>query len=366
MFIKKLSLKNFRNYSEETFEFCDGINVLTGLNAQGKTNAGEAVFLLCTGYSPRATRDKQLVKKGESHATISCEAITRYGNVNISLDIDNDGKKEIKINGVQVLKIGELLGNIFSVFFNPSELKLVQESPEDRRRFMNISLSQMSKNYFYSLNRYNKILAQRNNLLKDKDREMVLDTLPIWDMELTKYAAKIIKLRNEFLQKLSPIASSCHQKLSGGKEELIISSEKGYYGEEDEIAYALKEDLRTAYEKDIRLGFTTLGPHRDDMKIILNGEDVKVYGSQGQQRTVALSIKLAEAELFKDKFSEYPILILDDVLSELDKSRQRKLISSLDNIQTILTGTSIEKSIMGKKEFKKIVIENGKIKNKLN
>lgn len=362
MKIKNLELKNFRNYSEETFEFIDGINVLTGANAQGKTNAGEAVFLLCTGYSPRANKDKQLVKIGESKASVECKAQTRYGDISVKIDFTADGKKEIHVNGVAVLRVGELLGNVNSVFFNPSELKLVQESPEDRRRFLNIALSQMSKNYFYALGRYNKILMQRNNLLKDKDRDMILDTLPIWDLELVKYASRIVYDRNEFLQKLSPLAQTAHSVLSDGKEELKISAESGYIGSVEEIKASILQDLKNAYEKDMRLGFTTVGPHRDDIKIQLNGIDVKTYGSQGQQRTVALSIKLAEAELFNERFGEYPILILDDVLSELDKNRQKRLIAYVDKMQTILTCTNVEKSLFGGRAFNKLVISDGKIK----
>lgn len=362
MRINSLTLKNFRNYTEEEFSFDGGINILTGANAQGKTNAAEAVFLLCTGYSPRATKDKQLVKSDEEKSNISCSAQTNYGNINIEMVISRTANKSVKINGTPIARIGELLGNVNSVFFNPGELKLVQEAPEDRRRFLNISLSQMHRSYFYALNRYNKILFQRNNLLKERDRYMVLDTLPIWDKELTKYAAKIVCLRNEFLKVLGPYAEQAHADLSGGKEKLTVSTESGWYGTEEEIAYAIGEDLKSAYEKDLRLGYTNVGPHRDDMKISLNDTDVRIYGSQGQQRTVALSIKLAEAEIFKARTGEYPVLILDDVLSELDKPRQRRLMARLCDIQTILTCTNVDRTVIKDKNFKKITISCGKIK----
>ena len=254
------------------------------------------------------------------------------------------------------------MGNINSVFFNPSELKLVQESPEDRRRFMNISLSQMSKAYFYALQRYNKILSQRNNLLKDPDSYIIRETLPIWDTQLAKEAGKIIKARNDLLKELSPIAEKKHALLSDGKETLKMKTESGYYGTEEEIAYALKEDLKLGLERDMRLGFTTIGPHRDDVKFTLNGDDVRVFGSQGQQRTVALSLKLAEAEIFYNRFNEYPILILDDVLSELDKKRQRKLISAVEHIQTVFTATGLDRTVFKDKNYNRIIIENGKIK----
>lgn len=362
MFITSLKLKNFRNYGEEVFGFENGINLLTGKNAQGKTNAAEAIFFLCTGYSPRANRDAVIIKTGEESAEISGVANSLYGDVSARIVFNKNDKKEVYVNGLKILKIGELLGNIHSVFFNPSELKLVQESPEDRRRFMNVSLSQMSKNYFYALQKYNKILLQRNNLLKSPERDVIYDTLPVWDKQLTAAAAKIIKDRNAFLEEISPVAEEKHAMLSGGKETLKMKTESGYYGSEEDIAFALYEDLKVSLEKDIRLGFTTIGPHRDDIKFSVGGLDARIYASQGQQRTVALSLKLAETETFYKRFGEYPVLILDDVLSELDKSRQRRLIASVEKMQTIFTATGIDRTIFRGREIKKFNIENGKIK----
>ncbi len=362
MKITNLSLTNFRNYSREEFSFKDGINILVGANAQGKTNAGEAIFFLCTGYSPRANRDKLVIKNGQDGAEISGTAVSLYGDVSVRIRFNKNDKKNIYVNGIQVLRIGEILGNINSVFFNPSELKLVQESPEDRRRFMNLSLSQMSKSYFYALQRYNKILAQRNNLLKDQDKFIIKETLPVWDKQLVKEASKIIKARNEFLVQLAPIAEEKHAYLSDGKETLKMKTESGYYGSEEEISFALYEDLKLSLERDMRLGFTSIGPHRDDIKFTVNGDDVRVYGSQGQQRTVALALKLAETETFNQRFKEYPIIILDDVLSELDKKRQRKLISAVEHMQSVFTTTHIDRTVFKGKEINKITIESGRIK----
>ncbi len=362
MFIKTLSLKNFRNYSAESVSFNDGINILTGANAQGKTNCAEAIFFLCTGYSPRANKDKLVIKSGEESAEIFGTASSLYGDVSVKINFFKSDKKSIHINGLEVLKIGEILGNINSVFFNPAELKLVQESPEDRRRFLNVSLSQMSKNYFYALQRYNKILSQRNTLLKDPDSLIIRETLPIWDEQLSKYAGKIIKMRNEFLTEVAPIAKEKHLLLSDGKEILEMKTESGYYGTEEEISYALYQDLKLGLDRDMRLGYTGIGPHRDDIKFILNGDDVRVYGSQGQQRTVALSLKLAETETFFNRFGEYPILILDDVLSELDKTRQRKLISAVEHLQTIFTATGFDRSIFKNKTISRFTVNSGKIK----
>ena len=362
MFIKSLSLKNFRNYIDESVSFNDGINILTGANAQGKTNCAEAIFFLCTGYSPRANKDRLVIKSGEENAEISGTASSLYGDVSVKINFFKSDKKSIHINGLQVLKIGEILGNINSVFFNPAELKLVQESPEDRRRFLNVSLSQMSKNYFYALQRYNKILSQRNTLLKDSDTSIIKETLPIWDEQLSKCAGKIIKARNEFLTEIAPIAKEKHLLLSDGKEILEMKTESGYYGNEEEISYALYQDLKLGLERDMRLGYTGIGPHRDDIKFVLNGDDVRVYGSQGQQRTVALSLKLAETETFFNRFGEYPILILDDVLSELDKTRQRKLISAVEHLQTIFTATGFDRSIFKNKTISRFTVSSGKIK----
>ena len=366
MYLTSLTLKNFRNYVDETFTFSEGINVLVGANAQGKTNVSEAVFYLCTGYSPKASRERQLVNYNETKASIFGEAVSDFGKVNVGVNISADGDKEIFVNGAKISKMADLYGNINSVFFNPAELKLVQESPEDRRRFMNISLSQMSKRYFNALLRYNKILSQRNNLLKTYDRQLILETLPVWDQSLSTEAAKIFAMRNDFISKLAPVCQEAHSYLSGGAEKLEMSSENSLSGTEEEIADLTYIQLKNSLEKDLKLGYTTFGPHRQDIKFTLNGQDVRHYGSQGQQRTVARSLKLGEVEIFKQNFGEYPILILDDVLSELDKKRQKLLIKKVEGVQTILTATHVEKATFSGVPFTKTTIENGKIKRPKN
>lgn len=362
MYINSLTLKNFRNWTEETITFDSGINVLVGANAQGKTNCAEAVFLLCTGYSPRASKDKIFIKNGQTQAEIEATASSNYGTIKVKMVFDNLDKKHIFINGVKSSKIGDLLGNISSVFFNPQDLKLVQETPEDRRRFLNISLSQMNKTYFYALARYNKILAQRNNLLKEPDFDLVVDTLPVWDESLVKQASKIILARNNLIEEIAPIAREKHLFLTDGREELDIKIDSAFYGTAEKIEKDFYNALRQNVKKDIKLGFTTIGPHRDDIKFILNGQDVKVYGSQGQQRTVALSLKLAETEIFYKNKGEYPVLILDDVLSELDKSRQRKLINECQKMQTIFTTTYLDRSVFKGNSLTRIDIVSGKLK----
>ena len=363
MYIKKLTLKNYRNYKSSEFKFINGINILVGMNAQGKTNAAEAVFYLCTGYSPRATRDKQLILNGEKSATAKIEAETRFGSVSVEAEI-SEGGKDIKVNGVKIARAGELMGNVNSVFFNPGELKLIQESPEDRRRFMDVAISQMNKNYFYALQKYRKVLDQRGDLLKSDDKEVIYETLPFWDEKLCEYAGVIIKERVDFIKDIKPLFLDAMASVSGGGEKVSLTHEAAYLTAADEetvgsgdggsadiisdgltaadYSRILYNVLRGRVDKDIKLGYTGAGPHRDDLKIKINGADVRIYGSQGQQRTASLALKLAELEIFKAKFNEYPVLILDDAFSELDKTRRERLVDRVKNLQTIITVTDLD------------------------
>ena len=360
MFIKNLVLKNFRNYKEERFEFSPEMNVLYGKNGQGKTNCAEAVFYLCTGASPRTRKDKQLIMHGETCAFFSSESQGRYGNTEICATITESGR-EVKLNGNKITRNADILGNMYAVFFSPQELRLIQDGPDERRRFLNVSISQLSKAYFIALSRYNKILEQRNNLLKNRDLDMVYDTLPVWDTQLCKYAAIIASSRADYIAKLAPAASQAHAYLTDGAEELIISPEKKYKGSLEELEKRLFDDLVYNYERDIRLGFTASGPHRDDLDITINGIDAKTFASQVQTRTAALSIKLAEVELFKDACGEPPVLILDDVMSELDLPRRKKLVGRCEGLQTIITCTHAERVLYGR-TTNKIMIDNGVIK----
>lgn len=360
MFIKNLLLKNFRNYEEELFEFSTEMNVLFGKNGQGKTNCAEAVFYLCTGTSPRTRRDKQLIRQGTDRAFISSDCQGMYGKTQISATI-TEGGREIKVNGNKITRNADVLGNMYAVFFSPQELRLIQDGPDERRRFLNVSVSQLSRPYFVALSRYNKILEQRNNLLKNRDLDVVYDTLPVWDAQLCKYAAVVAKKRSDYIKELAPLAEEAHAYLTDGKERLVISPERRYKGEEQDIEQKLFDDLVFNYERDIRLGFTASGPHRDDLDIKINGTDAKAYASQGQTRTAALSIKLAEVELFKNACGEPPVLILDDVMSELDLPRRKKLVGRCEGLQTIITCTHAERVLYGK-TTSKIMIENGVIK----
>ncbi len=336
--------------------------MLFGKNAQGKTNCAEAVFYLCTGTSLRIRHDKQLIKMGAEKATIVAEAENRYGKVTIEANIW-ENKREIRVNGSKINRNADLMGHINSVFFSPGELRLIQDGPDERRRFMNISISQTSPAYYTALLRYNKILDQRNSLLKNHDVSLVLDTLPVWDEQLSKYAAVIVKKRAEFLEKLAPFAKEYHAFLTDGKENLEIRPDKVYQGQESEIQKTLLGRLENNYEKDLRLGYTTVGPHRDDLDVTVNGADAKAYASQGQTRTIALALKLAEVQIFKELCGEYPILVLDDVMSELDLPRRKKLLQCIAPLQTVLTCTHAERVLYGA-TCKKIRIENGKMVEK--
>ncbi len=358
MVIKKLALENFRNYESETFAFADGLNILTGKNAQGKTNCAEAVFYLCTGSSLRIRHDRQLIRRGADFARAFAELYSRYGRVTLEARI-YENKRELFVNGNRVTRAVDFLGNMNSVFFSPGELRLVQDGPDERRRFLNLSISQTSREYCTALLRYQKILDQRNDLLKERDLGMVMDTLPVWDEQLAAYAARIVVKRREFLKKLSPLAEAAHSYLTDGREKLTVGGEhRG--GDEAEVRMRLLEELAAARERDLRLGFTSVGPHRDDVRILIDGQDARGYASQGQARTAALSLKLAEVEIFGELAGEKPILILDDVMSELDLPRRKKLVERIHGLQCILTCTHAERVLYGA-DCKKIHIHGGKI-----
>ena len=334
MYISSLTVDNFRNHTHSTLQLVDGINVLVGPNAQGKTNLLEAIYLSCVGRGWRTVRDHEMVQFGKESALVNVVAEKRFGKVDIAIKLGQGTKKFISINRVPIAKVAELMGQINCIFFSPDELKLVKEAPADRRRFLNIDLSQIDKSYFYALSRYNKILQQRNASLKNN---CDLRELSIWDLQLVQQGKILIQKRQDFLRKLSPYVIKKHQALTGGQENISITYE---------TCTDFEKELAQAHERDLRLRTTTVGPHRDDLAITIDGKDVRVFGSQGQQRTVALSIKLAELDLFADITGEKPILLLDDVFSELDSSRQERLLTVIANTQVVITST--EAPLVGK------------------
>lgn len=325
--LTQLELHNFRNHTATTLKLASGVNLLVGPNAQGKTNLLEAIYLACVGRGWRTSRDNEMIQFGQENALVKVRAQKQFGTVDIAIKLGLGYKKSISINQIPIAKVAELMGQINCVFFSPDELKMVKEAPADRRRWLNIDISQIDKSYFYALSRYNKILLQRNAYLKNNSdpRE-----LAIWDEQLVTTGNILIAKRQAFIQRLTPYIIQKHQALTGNQEQIGVTYE---------TAENFAKELTAAHERDLRLRTTTVGPHRDDLQITINGKDVRLYGSQGQQRTVALSIKLAELDLFTKLTGETPILLLDDVFSELDSSRQQRLLTAITHTQTVITAT---------------------------
>ena len=359
MQIKIVTLQNFRNHARTKLELAPGVNVLVGNNAQGKTNILEAIYMTCVGRGFKSPRDRETIRFGQDFAKVKTTAIKKFGAINVEITISTTaGKmgKQIKINDVPISKMGELMGNVTCVFFSPDELKLVKEAPADRRRFMDIDISQMDRVYFYNLLRYNKILKQRNALLKNFTRtESEFRALDIWDEELAKYGNYVIQKRIHFCEQLKSKVTDVHPILASN-EKLDLSYESSVNVPRGTIA--MEQSLRAARDKDLHLRTTTVGPHRDDIAMLLNGRDVRLFASQGQQRTVALSMKIAELKIFQETTGEKPILLLDDVLSELDNARQAALLKLIKGWQSVITTTSFAPH----PDIKLFHVEHGSIK----
>ena len=342
MRIKQLQLMNFRNYPQLHLLPDDGLCVLTGDNAAGKTNVLESIFLCALGRSHRTPRDAELVLDGEEYGMAALTLDTLGGTRTISIKLSTREKKRILIDGTQLARSGELMGCLNVVMFAPEDLMLVKGGPGERRRFMDMELSQLKPSYYYTLQRYNEALKQRNALLK-LDDPGVMGQLDPWDEQLSRLGAAITRERADFLDQLTGIAGRVHLKLSGNQETLVLS----YHPNLPEIAPEELEGemlrrLREAREKDLFRGATSVGPHRDDIDMVLDGTDVRTYGSQGQQRTVVLSLKLSELALMQELKGESPVLLLDDVFSELDRKRQRLLLEAVRGCQTFITCTHLE------------------------
>ncbi len=359
MNIKRLALCDFRNYENVVVDFDDGVNIIYGNNAQGKTNLLEAIYFCSIGKSMRTNKEREVIRMGKEIAKIKVDIAENNLKRTIEIVFSKKNKKTIKINGIAIHRIGELMGELPCVFFSPDGLKLIKESPEDRRRFMDIAISQTSKTYFYMLGKYEKVLDQRNKLLKSTTNlESIKNSIFIWNEQLSDIGSKIIVSRINFLNALSPYAELAHQYLTNNDETLSLSY-MGTTGEnQEQIKKSLLSSLEKNLEKDFKLGFTSFGPHRDDIKILVNDIDIKAYGSQGQQKTTALSMKLAELEIIKNQTGKMPLLLLDDVFSELDPKRRQRLLKFCEKTQTLITCTDIDEN---DKFSKKIHIKNAKI-----
>lgn len=344
MFIKSLAVKNFRNLKPQKVVLKNGLNVFCGKNAQGKTNFLEGVLLCALGKSPRADKDKDLINWQCDWAVVKTEFQDRSGDGKIEIKLTKGEKKRVAVNTLPVLRIGELLGNINVIYFSPDEIAVIKQGPDARRRFIDVDLCQTDKNYFYSLGKYNKILAQRNNLLKtQKNNADVSEMLSIWDRQLASEGARIYMKRRAFLQKISPIAQKEHLFLTDGKEDLQLIYQSEVTGETlEEARQNILNALSQTLEKQLRLGFTCFGVHRDDVKFSVSGADIRKFGSQGQQRTAALALKLAEVDLLQQTAKDAPVLLLDDVFSEIDAQRKARLLEKTAEMQTLVTATEFQ------------------------
>lgn len=364
MIIKSIELQNFRNYKELNISFDEGTNILYGNNAQGKTNVLEAIFLSATTKSHKGSKDKEIINFDEEESHIRTYFDRNGIEYCIDMHLRRHKSKGIAINGQKIKKASELIGLLNVVFFSPEDLSIIKNGPSERRRFVDIELCQLDKYYVYNLNQYNKIINQRNKLLKDFNMNTDLrDTLSIWDFQLVNYGKQIIERRKMFIDQLNDIIFGIHKNLSGNKEELTIVYEPDI--DSDNFESKLKANI----EKDIKYKMTSVGPHRDDFSFFIKKTeenspsiDIRKYGSQGQQRTAALSLKLSEIELVKKITKDSPLLLLDDVLSELDSDRQNYLLNSIGNIQTIITCTGLDEFINNRFEINKIFnVVNGMV-----
>lgn len=368
MKIKSITLKNYRNYDQLKIQFDSKLNIIIGDNAQGKTNLLESIYTGGFGKSFRASKESELVKFGEMVTAVKIEIERENGfNETIEYRINDKSKKEFLINGVNITKISDLLGTINLILFYPDDLKLIKESPVERRRFLNRELSHISKVYCLDIIEYNRILLQRNELLKKIPyKPEFRDMLEIWDEQLVEKGAKLIKRRQHFIDDLAMISNRIHGEVTKHKESLSITYLTAVKNMEnyDTIKSELSMMLKKNVEIDLKRGFTSVGPHRDDFEICINNINIKSFGSQGQQRTAALSLKLSEIEIIKKDVGEYPILLLDDVMSELDVNRQKDLIYALKDVQTIITTTDVKNLLDEYINASKIIkIKNGSVLN---
>lgn len=349
MIIKSIELQNFRNYEDLNISFDEGTNIFYGDNAQGKTNILEAAYLSGTTKSHKCSKDKEMIRFGEQEAHIRTVVVKKEKEYQIDMHLKNNRSKGIAINKVPIKKASELFGILNMVFFSPEDLNIIKNGPAERRRFLDSELCQLDKIYLSDLTTYNKILNQRNKLLKDMVyRPDLKDTLPVWDMQLVETGRKIIRRRKQFVDELNEIVHDIHYRISGEKEDLILQYEPSI----EDIFF--EDELSRVKERDMRQCMTSVGPHRDDLLFSIGEVDIRKFGSQGQQRTSALSLKLSEIELVKRSIHDTPVLLLDDVLSELDSNRQNYLLNSIHDTQTLITCTGLDEFVKNRFHINKI------------
>lgn len=355
MYINKIKLHNFRNYEEQEIKLNKNINVIYGDNAQGKTNILEAIFLCSFGKSFRTNKERELIKFGQESLSVEAEYQKKDRSGKIKVDIAQ--KKQISANGIKIKKLSEILGNINIVIFTPEDINILRDGPANRRRFLDMMIGQLRPNYVHNLNLYMQTLEQRNNYLKQvKEEHKTQELLEIWDEKLAEYGEKVYKYRVEYVDKIKQKINVIHNKITNQNEELMIEYNSNCKNREEYLKL-----LKERRKLDIIKGFTTKGIHRDDFLIYINGKEVNIYGSQGQNRTVILSLKLAELNVVYDEIGEYPILLLDDFMSELDEKRRRNFLENIENTQVIITET--DKIELPNLDYDLYHIEKGKIIN---
>ena len=355
MYISSLELADFRNIASLHMEFSQGTNILYGENAQGKTNILESMYMLSTTKSHRGVRDRDMIRFGVEEAHIRSQIMKGGLDHRIDMHLRKNKSKGIAIDGQRIRKASELIGLLHIVFFSPEDLGIVKNGPAERRRFMDMELCQLDAAYLHDLNQYNKTVENRNRLLRDMYQFPDLqDTLGVWDAQLVSYGRRIIESRRRFIEDLNHIVGEIHGKLSGNREHLVIQYEPNTEADE------LEEKLLRNRERDIRMKMTSTGPHRDDFSFMDGETDLRRYGSQGQQRTCALSLKLSEIDLVKRIIGHSPVLMMDDVLSELDSGRQNYLLGTIGGIQTFITCTGLDEFVNNRFQIDRVFrIENG-------
>ena len=357
MVIKSLKLKNYRNYELLDMTFDSKTNILYGDNAQGKTNILEALYLSGTTKSHRGTKDRDLIQFGREESHLETIVEKKGMEFQIDMHLKKNSPKGIAINKIPIRKASELFGIVHFVFFSPEDLNIIKDGPAGRRRFIDLELSQIDKVYLSNLSNYNRIINQRNSLLKELyHQDHLMDTLDIWDMQLAEYGTKVIESRKQFIRQVNQIIADIHYRLTGGRERIELSYESSLG------SLSLEQALKKNRERDIRMKSTSVGPHRDDLCFLSGDLDIRKFGSQGQQRTAALSLKLSEIYLVEKIVHDKPVLLLDDVLSELDSSRQNYLLESIHDIQTMITCTGLEDFVNHRFHIDKIFkVEEGKV-----
>ena len=360
MIVTKIELSNFRNYDSLSLELDDKTNILYGKNAQGKTNVLEAIYLCSTTKSHRSSKDAELIKFENNEGHIKLFINKKGREYRIDIHLRRNKSKGIAINGIPIKKASELFGIFNVIFFSPEDLDIIKNGPAERRRFVDMELCQLDKIYVYNLTNYNRIIAQRNKLLKDiYFKPELKQTLDVWDGQLAQYGSKIIERRTNFIEKINEIIKPIHKQLTGGLEDINIVYNKNC--EAEDLLRRLEENR----DRDIKYKSTSIGPHKDDLLFFNDDKNIRIYGSQGQQRTIALSLKLAELELVKNLINDTPVLLLDDVLSELDSERQNHLLNSIDDIQTIITCTGLDEFIENRFKINKVFqVTEGKVEEK--